>query len=89
MQHAKVEMGAEGQAAMADNAQKFSGSDWRRGSKHPGRDRTEMTVDTDEPFVLDQDFEPAWAVLLHFFSTMPAWIAHSGEPSGAGKSRPK
>jgi hypothetical protein len=24
-----------------------------------------MTVDTHEPFVLDQDFEPAWAVLLH------------------------
>src|SRR3984957_11619512 len=59
-------MGAESQAAVADNVQEFSGSDWRRGSKHPGRDRTEMTVDTDEPFVLDQDFEPAWAVLLHF-----------------------
>jgi len=25
-----------------------------------------MTVDTNEPFVLDQDFEAAWAVLLHF-----------------------
>ncbi len=60
MHHAKVEVGAESQAAMADNAQEFSSSDWRCGSKHPGSDRTEMTVDTDEPFVLDQDFEAAY-----------------------------
>ena len=32
MQHAKVEMGAKCQTAMADNAQELSRSDW-----HPGR----------------------------------------------------
>jgi hypothetical protein len=36
VRHAKVEMGAEGQTAMANNAQELSSSDRCLGSKHSG-----------------------------------------------------
>ena len=47
-----------------------------------------MTVDTDEPFVLDEDFEAARAILVNLHDSA-VLIAHTGETSGAGKSRPK